>query len=145
MITVDEIMSVELRTLTESETLADIQTLMAAEHIRHVPIVDTGNRLVGLVSHRDVLAAAESNLGESGLAQNPREIPIGDFMTRDVTTVDPRANLRQAAIYLQKHGYGCLPVEQNDKLVGIITDSDFVGIAINLLEQMEVSDEAVDF
>lgn len=140
MITVYEIMSSEVRTLSEQDTLADAQKLMAEAHIHHIPIVNGGTRLVGLISHRDVLAASGPQLSGAEFAQNPRDVAIGDFMTRDVTTVDPRANLRQAAIYLQKHAYGCLPVVENDELVGIVTDTDFVGVAINLLEQMEESE-----
>jgi len=137
MITVNEIMSSEVRTLSERDTLADAQKMMTEARIHHIPIVNGGSRLVGLISHGDVLAASEPQLSGAELAQNPRDIEISEFMTRDVTTVDPRANLRQAAIYLQKHAYGCLPVVEGDELVGIVTDTDFVGVAINLLEQME--------
>ncbi|MBT8440939.1 MAG: CBS domain-containing protein [Gammaproteobacteria bacterium] len=137
MITVDEIMSVELRTLSEESTLADAQKIMSDAHIHHIPITNGNNTLAGLVSHRDVLAATESQLSDATLAQNARDIPVSEFMTRDVATVDPRANLRQAAIYLQKHKYGCLPVIDGGALVGIVTDSDFVSVAINLLEQIE--------
>ncbi|MFQ5633703.1 MAG: CBS domain-containing protein [Gammaproteobacteria bacterium] len=137
MMTVDEIMSVELRTLTERNTLADAQQLMAESGIHHIPIVTGDNRLIGLVSHRDVLAATESRFSDLSPSRQADDINVDEFMTRDVTTVDPRANLRQAAIYLQKQHYGCLPVVNGDELVGIVTDSDFVGVAINLLEQME--------
>lgn len=137
MITVDEIMSSDLRTLSEKDSLADAQKIMAESHIHHIPIVDGGMRLVGLISHRDVLAATESQLSKETLAQRSMDVAIGDFMTRDVSTVSPQANLRQAAIYLQRHSYGCLPVVAEDELVGIVTDTDFVGVAINLLEQME--------
>lgn len=140
MITVDEIMSIELRTLSEDNTLADAQKIMSDAHIHHIPITNGDNSLKGLVSHRDVLAATESQLSEATLAQNAREVPVSEFMTRDVATVDPRANLRQAAIYLQKHKYGCLPVVEGGSLVGIVTDSDFVSVAINLLEQIEELD-----
>ena len=46
-------------------------------------------------------------------------------------------SLRQAALFLERHKIGCLPVVTNGKLKGIITDTDFVGVAINLLEQIE--------
>ncbi|MFW2406012.1 MAG: CBS domain-containing protein [Gammaproteobacteria bacterium] len=137
MITIDEIMSVELRTLSEENTLADAQKMMSEAHIHHIPITNGNNSLKGLVSHRDVLAATESQLSDAALAQNASDVPVSEFMTRDVATVDPRANLRQAAIYLQKHKYGCLPVVEGDELIGIVTDSDFVSVAINLLEQIE--------
>jgi CBS domain-containing protein len=62
-------------------------------------------------------------------------------MIRDVTVIHKEDSLRKAALYLQTHKYGCLPVVVDDRLVGIITDSDFIDIAINLIEQVEVSEE----
>jgi CBS-domain-containing membrane protein len=143
MITVDEIMSSELRTLSESDSLADAHKIMTESHIHHIPIVDGDSHLVGLISHRDVLAAG-SKLDDETAARHAGSIAIKEFMTRDVATVSPRANLRRAAIYLQRHSYGCLPVVEDDKLVGIITDTDFVGVAINLLEQMEATEPPED-
>jgi CBS domain-containing protein len=58
-------------------------------------------------------------------------------MTVSVNTIEETANLRGAALYMQKHKIGCLPVVRGENLVGIITDSDFVSVAINLMEQME--------
>jgi CBS domain-containing protein len=55
-------------------------------------------------------------------------------------TAEPRAGLKESALYMQKHKVGCLPVVHNKQLVGIITDSDFVAIAINLLELQEDSE-----
>ncbi|TDJ47106.1 MAG: CBS domain-containing protein [Gammaproteobacteria bacterium] len=140
MITVDEMMSIKLHTLTESDSLTDAQALMNDHGIHHIPVIDGTAHLVGLVTHRDVLSVAESRLSDASLVQNPSEIRISEFMTRDVATIDGRANLREAALYLQKHHYGCLPVVQNGRLLGIITDTDFVGIAIDLLEQLEITD-----
>ena len=65
-------------------------------------------------------------------------------MVTDVATVDRHASLRSAALFLEKHRIGCLPVVDNDKLCGIITDTDFVAVAINLLEQMEASEPDLD-
>ena len=58
-------------------------------------------------------------------------------MTTPVDTVAETASLRGAALHLQKNKLGCLPVVTADKLVGIITDSDFVAVAINLMELLE--------
>jgi CBS domain-containing protein len=66
-----------------------------------------------------------------------RSIPIEDVMVRNVATIDEHASVRQAALFLEKHHIGCLPVVTGDKLVGIITDTDFLAVAINLLEQLE--------
>ena len=75
------------------------------------------------------------------------EIVVGDIMVTDVATVDEHASLRQAALFLERHRIGCLPVMSGDELKGIITDTDFVAVAINLLEQIEESepfDEELD-
>ena len=63
-------------------------------------------------------------------------------MVAEVCTTTPGSSLRQAARVLQGHKYGCLPVIDEGQLVGIISGSDFVGAAINLLQQHEeISDE----
>ena len=140
MITVDEIMTTDVQTLTTGDSLATAARLMSERGFRHIPILDDSQTLVGLVSQSDVLAASASNLSLETAARGPGEIRIGEVMTRDLATVDEHANLRQAALHLQRNKFGCLPVVQNGKLRGIVTDSDFVAVAINLLEQMELQD-----
>ncbi len=65
-------------------------------------------------------------------------------MVTHTATVDERASMRQAALFLEKHHIGCLPVLTDGKLHGIITDTDFVSVAINLLEQLEDSEPVED-
>jgi CBS domain-containing protein len=65
-------------------------------------------------------------------------------MVTDVATVDVNASLRHAALFLERHKIGCLPVLQNNKIVGINTDTDFVAVAINLLEQIEETEPVDD-
>ena len=140
MITVDEMMTADIRTLSPRDTLADAQAMMAKYNCHHVPITVNKAQLVGLVSQRDVLRIAESRLSADGPQIIPGELPIAEFMTSDVFSVHPKTSLRKAAIYIRSQQYGCLPVVEGDTLVGIITDSDFVNIAIDLLEQIEEAD-----
>ena len=140
MITVDEIMTTDLQTLGPEDSLEDANYCMGTGGFRHLPIVDKSGELVGLVTQSDVLSATGSNVAGQALQRHPGEILVEEFMTRDVTTVDPRADLRQTALYLQKHKYGCLPVVADGELKGIVTDSDFVGVAINLMEQVELAE-----
>jgi CBS domain-containing protein len=65
-------------------------------------------------------------------------------MVRNLATIDEHASLRQAALFLEKHQIGCLPVVTSGSLRGIVTDTDFVGVAINLLEQIEESEPLDD-
>lgn len=137
MITVDEIMTTDLVTLPDSATVQDAVQLMEEKHIRHIPVVDAAGALIGLVSHRDVLASTDSTLRAQDQRQNPASVPLSKIMTRNVSTVEETTNLRNAALHIQKHKYGCLLVVTQGKLRGIITNSDFVAVAINLLQQLD--------
>jgi CBS domain-containing membrane protein len=142
MLTVAEIMTQEPYTLGPDDSLADAHRLMAEHHIRHVPVVTSDNSLVGVVSQRDVLAASDSKLlRQAGAGDGPEHyVALSSVMTSPVQTVDEHAGLRGTAMHLQKNKLGCLPVLRDGKLVGIVTDSDFVAIAINLMEQIEAGE-----
>lgn len=140
MISIREIMTTELETLSADDTLAAASHLMAERGIRHIPIVDGNGSLAGLVTQSDVLAASQSSLSAEASKHDPGAIKVADFMTKNVATVDERANLREAALYLRRHKFGCLPIVTDGELRGIVTDTDFVDIAINLLEQIEMTE-----
>ena len=137
MMTLDTIMSTDLVTIRPDENLAAARALMHDKRIHHLPVVDDQEELVGLVTLTNVLAATDSFLRDDDSRIHAKEIVVKDMMVVDVATVDEHASLRQAALFLERHRIGCLPVMSGDKLKGIITDTDFVGVAINLLEQIE--------
>jgi CBS domain-containing protein len=136
MFSIETIMSTNLVTVPPSATLAEARTLMYDNRIHHLPVTNDGV-LVGLVTLTNVLAATDSFLRDDRSRIHANEIMISDVMVKDVATVDINASLRQAALFLEKHKFGCLPVMSDRSLVGIITDTDFVAVAINLLEQIE--------
>ena len=139
MLSVAEIMTAEPYTLSPDDSLAQARKLMADHHIRHIPIVSGDGSLVGLVSQRDVLAAADSSVlpEQSSREQEENYVALSSVMTSPVQTVDEQASLRGTAMHLLQNRMGCLPVTRDDVLVGIITDSDFVEVAINLMELLE--------
>jgi CBS domain-containing protein len=139
MFTIEAIMSTNLITVEPSATIAEARTLMHEHRIHHVPVVKN-DRLVGLVTLTNVLAATDSFLRDPKNRIHANEISIEEAMVADVATVDVSASLRHAALFLEKHKIGCLPVMDGERLVGIITDTDFVAVAINLLEQLEESE-----
>jgi len=146
MITISEFMTPEPYTLREIDSLNDARKIMTEKHIRHIPITDDDNHLLGLVTQRDVLAATEPGLrSQVKGASCELDIRLSEIMIRDVNVIHESDSLRQAALFIQSHKYGCLPVVADDRLVGIITDSDFIDIAINLLEQVELTEEEVSF
>jgi CBS domain-containing protein len=140
MMTLDTIMSTDLVTIRPDENLAAARALMHDKRIHHLPVVDDQDELVGLVTLTNVLAATDSFLRDDESRIHANEIVVKDMMVTDVATVDEHASLRQAALFLERHRIGCLPVMSDGKLKGIITDTDFVGVAINLLEQIEESE-----
>ncbi|MDH3748404.1 MAG: CBS domain-containing protein [Gammaproteobacteria bacterium] len=144
MFSIESIMTTDLITVPPSSSLADARQLMHEHRIHHLPVVTEDSTLIGLLTLTDVLAATDSKLREDDSRIHATDICIREVMVSDVITVDTRASLRTAALFIEKHKIGCLPVVSNGKLLGIITDTDFVAVAINLLEQLEETEPADD-
>lgn len=140
MFTLDAIMTTELITLLPTANLAEARELMHKHKIHHLPVVNDNNTLIGLVTLTNLLAATDSVLRDPDNSIRPEDVIVRDIMVTDVATVDEHASLRQAALFLEKHRIGCLPVVTDGMLKGIITETDFVAVAINLLEQLEDSE-----
>jgi CBS-domain-containing membrane protein len=140
MFTLEAIMTTELITLLPTANLAEARELMHTHKIHHLPVVDDNNTLIGLVTLTNLLAATDSVLRDPDNSIHPEDVIVKDIMVTDVATVDEHASLRQAALFLEKHRIGCLPIVTDGMLKGIITETDFVAVAINLLEQLEDSE-----
>lgn len=138
MMTVSEIMITDVNRLPPDASLEQARALMAEKSIRHIPIVDAENRLIGLVTQRDILAATLSNPGKSETADvSTSLLKTSDIMRTKIFKIEAETDLRLAAMTMQRHKIGSLLIVNDERLVGIITDSDYVGLAINLLEQIE--------
>lgn len=148
MMTLSEIMTEHPFTLGPSNSVKQAMDLMQQERIRHIPIVDEQHHLLGLVTLTDILATRESKLlliSPEREAEFTDSVQLDEIMTRQVASVDPHAGIKEAALYLQRHRYGCLPVLKGRMLIGIVTESDFIAVAINLLELMEEQEPPTDF
>ena len=135
-LSVDKIMATDLVTLEEDEDLAIADTIMNLARIRHLPVVQDG-RLVGLITHRDLLRAQVSlfaDLSPTESDQLKRQILAGDIMTRDVRTVTPDTPVLDVAKQMFRRKIGCVPVVDGERLVGIVTEADFVRLVIDGLE-----------
>ncbi len=134
---VADLMSTDLVTLTEDETLAHAQRCMARGRIRHLPVVRDGV-LTGLITHRDLLAASFSIFAEVERNEQRRifdTVGVVEAMHRDVVTVSPDLGVAQAASILLENKYGCLPVvDEMGVLVGIVTEADFLRLTVRLLK-----------
>ncbi|NNF07597.1 MAG: CBS domain-containing protein [Candidatus Eisenbacteria bacterium] len=127
---VEQYMSTDLFTVHEDELLDLVANLMEWEKIRHVPVEDHQNRLVGLVSYRSLLRLLARGMGENG-----KTLAVKDIMHKSPITVTPDTSTIEAVTMLQEHKIGCLPVVKDSRLVGIVTERDFMDIAANLLHE----------
>jgi CBS domain-containing protein len=144
MFSIEAIMSTDLITVPPSATLAEARRLMHNNRIHHLPVVNKDGELIGLVTLTNVLAATDSVLRDFDNRIHADEILVKDIMVTEIATIDERASLRQAALFIEKHQIGCLPIVTDGILRGIITDTDFVGVAINLLELAEETEPLED-
>jgi len=137
MISVADFMTKDLVTVRESDDLALAESLLRLGGIRHLPVVK-GGRLVGLLTHRDVLRS-----GQSG-RPSARALLVSEIMTRELTTVRPGMGLSQAARLMLERKFGCLPVcDEQGRLVGIVTEADFVRFAADMVRDLDLVAEAV--
>ncbi|MEW5772067.1 MAG: CBS domain-containing protein [Thermodesulfobacteriota bacterium] len=137
---VHDIMTREVFTLRESDTLKTARSMMSLARIRHIPIVNDRMEFQGLVTHRDILGATISRFADIDRETQDEidsGIPIAEIMRTDVTDVSPDLPLRDAAEMLLAHKYGCLPVIEDGILVGIITEADFLKLTIRLMDALD--------
>lgn len=140
MLKVKDIMTTEVFVLHATQTLELVRSLMRIKHVRHVPIVDTDNSFLGLLTHRDLLAQTISHLAEVDEEEQEyldRHIHIMNVMKTDVLTVNPEMDVCSAITLLIEHKYGCLPVVEDGKLVGIVTEADFLNLTLELLRRSD--------
>lgn len=120
-------MTREVIATSPDTTLARALELTRAHAIRHLPVVE-GGRLVGIVSNRDLRLAHPPiyRADAAAMQEALHSHRLSEFMIRDVITVAPDATIEEAARLLCNHPIGCLPVIEDDALVGIITESDLL-------------------
>ncbi|MEF8795789.1 MAG: CBS domain-containing protein [Salinivenus sp.] len=126
---VEDYMTTELFTVHEEEAIEFVARLMDWQRIRHVLVEDEQHHLVGLISHRTLLRhmADRTEVPDGG-------IPVREIMVEDPISVSPDLPTLEAVEMMREHQIGALPVVREDRLVGIITERDFIQIAGNLLD-----------
>jgi CBS domain-containing protein len=127
---VSQVMTKDLFTVGPEDLVDLAANLMDWEHIRHVPVEDNNGRLVGLVSHRQLL-----RLVARGGSKKQAPVAIREIMTTGPITVTPGTPTLEAISLMRERRVSCLPVvDQDDKLVGIVTERDFINAAAKLFE-----------
>jgi CBS domain-containing protein len=127
---VEQFMTTSLFTVHEEELVDMVAFLMDRKKIHHVLVEDDAHSLVGLVSYRSVV-----RLMAEGFDRATDEAPaVKSIMARDPVSVAPDTPTLEAIDLMRHHGVSCLPVVSEGKLVGIVSESDFMSIAYELLE-----------
>jgi acetoin utilization protein AcuB len=111
--------------ITATASISDAIELMKANRIRHLPVVSKGKKLEGLVT----LADLKQGLIPSMLG----DVTLKDLMIKDPITVRPEDDIETAAQIIYRHKIGGLPVTKNDRLVGIITETDMLRAFIDMM------------
>jgi len=128
--TVNDVMTKDVTTLKRNEKLTLADDLMNLGRIRHLPVLDdAGEELIGIVSQRDLFRGALAQA--IGYGQHARRklldtLMVKEVMTTEPVTTTPDTALADAASLLMEKKIGCLPVLENGRLVGILTEADFV-------------------
>lgn len=133
---VGDIMTRELTTLAHDTTLLDAVLLMRSSGFRHVPVVN-GDKLVGLLSDRDVQRASPSIFGKMTPEEYNRifeTTPVEKVMAREPVTVSPSTPVTEVVKMMHERKFGSVPVvEGENKLVGIVTTTDLLSMLSKLL------------
>ncbi len=135
---VEHFMTTELFTVNEEELVELVASVMDWKKIRHVLVEDSNNRLVGLVTHRNVLRYLAMR---GGASEEVADVPVKDIMIRNPITIPPEAPTVEAVNIMRHKGISSLPVVREGQLVGIITESDFYRIAGELLDDSMVPND----
>jgi CBS domain-containing protein len=106
-------------------------SLMEWRHIRHVPVEDKDGRLVGLVSHRGLLRL----LSRGSAAPDATAMTVQEIMKPNPISVTSTTPTLEAVETMRRSGIGCLPVVDDDQLVGIVTSYDFLTATASLFKQ----------
>jgi len=126
---VRDLMTDNVFTLNPKDDLVQLYDLMDSHRVRHVPIVDKDGDVVGLVTLRDLFRGALGSLDELPLSverEMLRRRRVRDIMQTEPDTIEAETTLIEAAQMLLENKVGCLLVVEGMRLVGILTEADFV-------------------
>jgi len=126
--TVQEIMTTQVETLKRSDSLRTAKDIMERNKIRHFPVVENG-KVVGVVSHRDLLGASLSSTlayrkdKENAFLDN---LSLAGVVHEPAITIRRDASIQEAARLMTDEKIGCLPVVDGDGLVGLVSETDIL-------------------
>ena len=129
-----DIMKGDIVSISQEEKIDLVDEIMGNGNIRHMPVT-RGGRVVGIVSHRDLLKAMFSTVIEFSKEDRKdllKETELSQVMAKEVQCTHPEESVVDAVQRMLDHNVGCLPVvDQNHELVGLVTDTDAMQLLVD--------------
>ena len=136
---VRQLMSKDLITLQKDDLLALAKNIMLWSDIHHIPVEDQSGNLIGLLHSDQILKLAGTLSNEQF-----KKLTVGEVMAIDVQHVTPDTRTRKAFSIMNQNELGCLPVVSDSKLVGIVTQNDYVRLLGYFFREISDNNETVD-
>lgn len=139
---IGKIMHTNLITVAPNASLLDAEKLIRENPIDHLLVVNKKDKLVGIISDRDLKkywASPATSLSKHELGYLLEKVEVQMIMSKTVITVAPDMTVERAAYIMQIHNVNALPVEENGQLVGIITSTDVMGVLLNAIGMSDSS------
>lgn len=130
---VEEFMTTDVYTVHEDDIPELVSDILVWRRFKYLPIEDKEGKLKGLITYKELLNHYNKLYG-SGVK---KKLTVKDLMIENPLTIEPEATISDALKLLKKHEVDCLPVVKNQKLVGIITEGNFLNITNSLLKNIE--------
>ncbi|MFC0561996.1 acetoin utilization AcuB family protein [Halalkalibacter alkalisediminis] len=129
---IEHIMKKNVITLTDTSTIKDAMQLLELHQIRHIPIINENQTLVGIVSDSDIRDASPSIFHFTDHLEDFLK-PISTIMKKNVITAHPLDFVEEVSTLFYEHHIGCLPILEDDELVGIVTETDMLHTLVELM------------
>ncbi len=124
---VNQFMTTDLFTVNEHELVDLVASVMDWQQVKHVPVEDENDKLVGLVTYRTILRY----LIRKGPSEEP--VPVSQIMTREVITASPDTSTLDIIALMREHMLSCVPIVEKGRLVGMVTQEDLLDVARDLM------------
>ncbi len=131
---VEEFMTTDLFTVRKDDILEFVAHLLDWRKIRYLPVEDDQKHLTGLITMRQLMREHAKNAEN---AEDTGTKPVSEIMIQNPITIHPEASIMEALAIMKEQEIGCLPVVKNSRLVGIITEGNFMNITVRLLKTLE--------
>ena len=132
---ISDIMSTQLDTITADMKLSHAAKLMREKKRRYLPVVDDEMHLVGLIGRKELASAEPSaittlSVGEVNYLTS--KITVGQLMKKRPLTCFPDTLVEEAGYMIRQHKVGCLPVLDDDRLVGVVSETDILDFFLDI-------------